>query len=89
MPTTRPRHAVTETDDVARALDAAARRWPDLAGNRSRLLLRLIEVGHRALTTDAERDVSERREAIAAAGGALTGRFGSGYLDDLRRDWPR
>jgi len=29
VPTTRPRILITETDPVARALDAAAQRWPE------------------------------------------------------------
>ena len=39
VPTTRPRHYVTETDELAAALDAAALRWPELT--RSQLLVRL------------------------------------------------
>jgi hypothetical protein len=31
MPTARPRHMITETDDITAALDAAARRWPESA----------------------------------------------------------
>jgi hypothetical protein len=31
MPTARPRHLITETDDVAAALDIAAALWPDLS----------------------------------------------------------
>jgi hypothetical protein len=31
VPTTRPRHLVTETDDLASALDAAAQRWLGLS----------------------------------------------------------
>lgn len=30
VPTSRPRHAVTETPEVAAALDEAAKRWPDV-----------------------------------------------------------
>ena len=39
VPTTRPRHQVTETDELAAALDEAAVRWPDLS--RGRLITRL------------------------------------------------
>lgn len=39
MPTTRPRHYVPETDELAAALDAAAPRWP--GKSRSQLLVRL------------------------------------------------
>lgn len=43
MPTIRPRYQVTETPEVARALDRAAKRWP--GEPRTRLLVRLVEVG--------------------------------------------
>ena len=50
MPTTRPRYQVTETPQVARALDRAAKRWP--GEPRSKLLLRLVEVGAGTLEHD-------------------------------------
>lgn len=88
MPTTRPRHTLTETDEVARALDDAARRWPEDAGARGRLLLRLVEAGHEAVTEGDKADIERRREAIRRTSGALTGAYPAGYLDDLRGDWP-
>ena len=36
---------VTETNDVARALDDAALAWPELRDDRSALLRRLVEAG--------------------------------------------
>jgi hypothetical protein len=44
MPTTRPRLTITETDELAEALDVAAARWPEV-GSRRELLLRLVEQG--------------------------------------------
>lgn len=88
MPTSRRRHAITETDAVARAIDAAARRWPDLADNRSRLLVRLIEAGHGTLITAEAAEIRRRLEAIGAGAGALSGSYPDDYLDDLRGDWP-
>lgn len=35
MPTTRRRHQVTETDELAAALDEAAARWPQVAPTRT------------------------------------------------------
>ncbi|MDQ1744816.1 MAG: hypothetical protein QOE23_3155, partial [Pseudonocardiales bacterium] len=49
MPTTRPRHLITETDPVAKALDDAAKRWPEDRDSRAKLLLHLVEEGHHAL----------------------------------------
>ena len=79
---------VTETDEVARALDEAAEHWPAERASRRRLLLRLIEEGHRALRERDERAVEDRRAAIADTSGTLTGAFGKDYLERLREDWP-
>lgn len=79
---------ITETDQVAEALDDAAQRWPEEHGNRPRLLLRLLEEGHRAVTGQQRRLGEERRKAVAAASGVATGSYGPGYLADLRADWP-
>lgn len=48
MPTTRPRYTVTDTGQTAELLDLAARAWPEVT-DRRQLLLRLTEVGGRAL----------------------------------------
>jgi hypothetical protein len=88
MPTTRPRHLITETPPVALALDAAAKRWPVDSGNRARLLLRLVEEGHRAVTGEQERLTRRRRAIVARTSGALTGVYDEGYLRELREDWP-
>ncbi len=88
MPTTRPRHVITETEQLARALDDAARRWPADSGDRAKLLRRLLEEGHRAVVGQRERVARERREVVARTSGALTGLYGEGYLASLREDWP-
>ncbi len=88
VPTTRPRHAITETDEVAAALAAAARRWPDDRDRPSRLLLRLIEAGSEHIAAETERKTAVRRAAIAESAGSLRGVYEPGYLDALREDWP-
>ena len=45
MPTLRNRHMITETDQLANALDHAATVYPDLRDERAELLRRLIERG--------------------------------------------
>lgn len=86
MPTARPRHFVTETDDLAEALDAAAPLWPGLS--RAQLLVRLALEGHRA----AQRANDDRRRRRLAAlhrhSGILTGAYGPGYLQRLHDEWP-
>ena len=88
MPTSRPRHTVTETDEVARALDEAARRWPSDSSARGRLILHLLQEGHRAIRGERDRDADVRREALQRTSGALTGAYPPDYLARLRDDWP-
>lgn len=86
MPTTRPRHQITETPDVERALDLAARRWP--LEPRSKLLLRLIHTGSSALEQELSEEGRARLEAIKASSGKYPDAFGENYLAELRQDWP-
>jgi hypothetical protein len=87
MPTTRPRLTITETDELAEALDAAAARWPEVDSRRE-LLLRLVEQGRAVIERDREMQLERRRAAIRGTSGALTGVYESGYLERLRDDWP-
>ncbi|MCZ2404577.1 hypothetical protein IV498_15675 [Paenarthrobacter sp. Z7-10] len=86
MPTTRPRHQITETPAVAHAIDQAAQRWP--GEPRSKLLLRLLDAGRDALEQNDHHVNEARREAIMASSGKYSDAFGPNYLDELRQDWP-
>lgn len=88
MPTTRPRHLITETDQVARALDDAAKRWPEDRDSRAKLLLHLVEEGHQALSEEIGRRRQDRLAAVRRTSGALTGSYEGEYLERLRQDWP-
>jgi hypothetical protein len=88
MPTTRPRHTITQTEEVSRALEDAARRWPEHRERPAQLLLSLMREGQRAIAGEHERAAAERREVIARTSGALTGTYPSDYLGRLRREWP-
>ena len=88
MPTSRPRHIITETEEVTQALDDAAKRWPADARSRSKLLLHLVEEGHRAVIDLQGQRAARHRQAIRRTAGALTGVYPPDYLEELRRDWP-
>jgi hypothetical protein len=79
---------ITETDEVARALQDAAREWPQDRARPTKLLVDLVREGHRAITAERERATAERRAAIERTRGALTGTYPAGYLERLRDDWP-
>ena len=82
MPTRRPRHTLTETDEITAALADATARWPGLPPTE--LLKRLVAQGHAALRASLDTE----RAAVADTSGALTGIYQSGDLDTLRQDWP-
>jgi len=88
MPTSRPRHTITESDEITIALRDAARRWPEARDSPRALLEHLVAEGHRVLACDRRDEVANRRAGIEQASGALTGSYPVGYLDDLRDDWP-
>ena len=86
MPTARARHFVTETDDLATALDAAARRWPGVS--RSQLIVRLaLEGDHAAQRVDDKRR-RRRLAAIRKYSGSLTGAYDPNYRQKVRDEWP-
>lgn len=88
MPTDRPRHTLTETDDLSAALRLAAQRWPQDAGRPSRLLRRLVSAGAQAIAPGQRRAHERRRAAIERHHGQFTGLYPPGYLKKLRDEWP-
>ena len=56
--------------------------------NPRKLLLRLMEEGHRAINDRDGSIADARRAAVARTSGALTGSYGADYLKNLRADWP-
>jgi hypothetical protein len=90
VPTTKPRYTVTETDDelLSRALRMAAERWPEHRRSDAQLLVDLVAAGMHAIERERGDAIERRRAAITATSGALSGAYGAGYLEELRRDWP-
>lgn len=86
MPTARPRHQLTETPDVARAIDLATIRWP--GEPRSKLLRRLVHVGGEMLEQREQSGAEGHRAAVTASSGAYADAFEPDYLAKLREDWP-
>lgn len=83
MPTLLPRFQVTQTDDVARALDVAASEWPD--AKRPELVSRLLQEGAAAIERRRGDSVAGRRRALAETRGLYP--YPPGSLDELRAEW--
>ena len=86
MPTTRPRHQITETDEIAEAIDAGLREWPDLS--RSDVIRELIVKGADALNLSAAERVLAFELALKQLED-LDVQYPPNYLEEVRRGWGR
>ena len=77
---------MTETDELAAALDDAAVRWPGLS--RGQLITRLALEGHRADAARQREHRHARLDALRRHSGALTGVYPPKHREALREDWP-
>ena len=82
MPTLRPRHLLTETDELAHAIDAAAAEYP--GESRADVLRHLVQLGAERIAEQQGR----RRYTVRDHSGRFPGLYPAGQLDDLRADWP-
>lgn len=89
MPTERPRHMITETDELSEALAHAERLWPELKGQRSQLLRKILEVGSEQLVKSANEEASERERLIQNLAGTLNDVWPANWREELADDWPR
>ncbi len=83
MPTTRVRHTVTETDEIAEALDSAALAWPELRGDRGALLRKLVQAGRSSLPVEGG-----IHSVVHGAAGAATGVYPGDARAILLAEWP-
>jgi len=86
VPTTRPRHQITETDDIAAAVETGLQEWPDLS--RSEVIRELILKGAESLKLTAVERVLAVELALKELA-SLDIHYPEGYLEDLRKDWDR
>lgn len=86
MPTIRPRHQVTETPEVAHALNLASQQWPQEP--RSKLLVRLVQIGRAALERERGEAGRARFAAVERSSGKYADSFGENFLSELRQEWP-
>ena len=89
MPTDRPRHMITETDEISEALAHAERLWPELQGQRSQLLRRILELGTQQLLKTTNHAASERTVLVQNLAGSLNGLWPTNWREELADDWPR
>lgn len=78
---------ITESDELGSALDIAAGRWPELAGNRSKLLRKILEVGIDSLASSSEKAKKSRLGHINKIAGSMSGTWPANWKEELSADW--
>ena len=88
MPTNRPRHMITETDQIGADLTAAAKVWPELAGQRTLLLRKVLEVGFATVELQANEKIKGRLAKVQKLAGSMDGVWPADWRKELAEDWP-
>ena len=77
---------VTETDQLAAALDAAAIRWPECASERADLLRQIISLGVEKL--EGEERQARKLKALAELEGQWDKVWPENWREDQLAGWP-
>lgn len=88
MPTARPRHMITETDQISNGLSQAAKQWPELAEQRTLLLRKIIEAGLQAIDLEEANKVQSRLASVNKIAGSMDRVWPTNWREELAEDWP-
>jgi hypothetical protein len=80
---------ITETDQLAQALSRAEKIWPELAGQRTLLLRKLLEVGIETIEREGTEKAKDRLNQIQKLAGSMDGTWPVNWKQELDQDWPR
>lgn len=86
MPTQKARHMITESDELARSLDAAETLWPDCK-SRTDLLRLIIEEGAQVLQARVSNLQKQRMEALKDLQKLGTGLWPADFDEQRKSEW--
>ena len=88
MPTARPRHMITETEALSRALEKAAAIWPEDRDKRAELLRHIIDKGSDVVLSMADKKAEKRITALAAISQEFSGMWPDNWHATMVEEWP-
>lgn len=88
MSSRRLRHVITETDELASALDTAENLWPECQGQRGALLGKLIDAGIDFVNASKDSRQRAKLDAIEVAAGSMPGMWPAKWREQTRSEWP-
>jgi len=87
MPTTRTRHMITESDELAESLDKAILIWPECR-TRTELLRKILDEGSKAIELKAAALSTQRQDALKRLIDAGTGMWPEDFDEQRKSEWP-
>lgn len=79
---------ITESDQLAAALDWAAQICPEISDERADLLRYIIDRGIQTIQAERNEAIEARQKAISEVAGSMSGIWPENYLEELRAEWP-
>jgi len=79
---------ITETDQLAEAIERASVLWPELKGNRAALVRQLLATAITQLNSDSELRYRERKTAVESAIKDLDFSWPTNWREESRAEWP-
>jgi|694.fasta_scaffold145613_5 hypothetical protein len=79
---------ITESDALAKAIDDAARLWPEVKDERAELLRRLIDRGIESVEAEFNEQIEARRKTVMEVAGSLSGIWPANWREEMRAGWP-
>ena len=79
---------ITETDQLSDALSQAAKLWPELSGQRTLLLRKVLEVGIETIAQEANQNTKSRIAGVEKLAGSMPGVWPANWKQELGEDWP-
>lgn len=80
---------IEETTELAVALDKASLLWPELEGQRTELLHKILEAGIREIEREPLNFASNRMAAVQNLAGSMDGVWPENCREELSEDWQK
>lgn len=79
---------ITETDEIAAALDYAATIWPELKDQRAALIRQLIDVGIGSCNQELDAKKAARIAAVKEQAGMFPPHMWDNFREEQLAEWP-
>ena len=79
---------ITESDQIAEAIELAAKLQPELKDDRADLLRYIIQRGIETLDNEKNEAAEARKKAIQEVAGSLSGLWPENWRELMRAEWP-